>query len=566
MLLKRLTLLAVCMLVLAAGPALAGTLEDVAADLQPVSGYVVLPVQNEFLIDLDASKGVVVGDLFAVVQPGEKITHPVTGETLGTLDVRKGVLQVTQVKSGFSHALLLEGAGQVSRGDVIRRFANLRATFLDYTGRGESFYSDLKGALPGLDWQDYAVAQSSRPAQPGAIQAGNADLVVVLDNQQLAVRDGAFRLLHAYPSPVTTQPAVSAPMQQVPSANAPYRLEAAPVAPAGGVRYEATFPGFKTAGSLGFPAVTSAFVQHNSQLLMVASDGKVIKLFSVAEKLQLLGELQLADLAQVVSLCWWQPKGDELYLAVTGWKQPSISSAIYAFKNGRLQAVEESLPKFYGSFDRNGDGRQELLLSQNFDRDRVWGTLINQVIVKGEGITSAGLDFKLPHRFTVVGSLMADLTGNGKPETVFVRGGLLYVYDGTKKLFRSPKIMGGTLSRFIYEKDPNARETETSYAAFEISPVAADLDKDGRLELLTVASEGPLLTAPGLDAGVKKSWLAVLKKRDGMFVKGTLGEELEVPLQGLAVAGDRVLFVATETGSIFGEGGESQVLVFPLAR
>jgi hypothetical protein len=65
---------------------------------------------------------------------------------------------------------------------------------------------------------------------------------------------------------------------------------------------------------------------------------------------------------------------------------------------------------------------------------------------------------------------------------------------------------------------------------------------------------------------VKKSWLSVLKKRDGMFVKGTLGEELEVPLQGLAVANKQVLFVATETGSIFGKGGESLVLVFPLAH
>jgi hypothetical protein len=51
-----------------------------------------------------------------------------------------------------------------------------------------------------------------------------------------------------------------------------------------------------------------------------------------------------------------------------------------------------------------------------------------------------------------------------------------------------------------------------------------------------------------------------------MFVKGTLGEELEVPLQGLAVSGKRVLFIATESGSIFGKGGESQVLVFPLAH
>jgi hypothetical protein len=127
-------------------------------------------------------------------------------------------------------------------------------------------------------------------------------------------------------------------------------------------------------------------------------------------------------------------------------------------------------------------------------------------------------------------------------------------------------MMGGTLSRFIYEEQPFARETSTNFAAFEVPPVAADLDGDGQLELLSVASDTGAISAPGIDPGVKKSWLAVLKYRDRMFVKGTLGEELEVPLQGLTVTGKDVLFVATDSGTIFGKGGESQVLVFPLAN
>lgn len=565
MFIKRLTLFAASMLLLTAGPLLAGTLEDLAKDFQPVSGYVVLPTQNEFLIDLDASHGVAVGDLFAVVQPGEKITHPVTGAVLGTLDVRKALLQITKVKAGYSHARAVNGASQVARGDVIRRFANLGVAFYDYTGRGESFYSDLIAVLPALEWQDYATAQASRPAKPEAA-VGSADLLVILDDQGLSVRDGAYRLLHNYPSPVAKQAAVSVPLQRVPGSAAPYRLEAAPAVPVGGLRYEANFPGFKSSGSIGFPVVIADFVQHGAQLLMAASDGKSIKLFVVGEKLQQKVELQLADLAQVASLSWWQPTADKLYLAVTGWRKPNISSAIYVYSDGQLHAVEQSLTQLLGSFDQDGDGRKELLLSQDFDRDQVWGTRIKEVSIKGSKVSFAGLDFKLPHRFTVVGSLMADLTGDGMPEIVFVRGGLMYVYSGTKKLYRSPKMMGGTLSRFIFDEDPNAKETETNYAAFEVAPVVADLDGDGQLEVLAVASEGSLLTAPGIDAGVKKSWLSVLKKRNGMFVKGTLGEELEVPLQGLAVAGDRVLFVATETGSVFGEGGDSQLLEFPLAQ
>lgn len=563
MFLKRLTLLAACVLLLTAGPAIAGTVEDLAQDLKPVSGYVVLPVQGEFLIDLDASKGVAVGDLFAVVQPGEKIVHPVTGAVLGTLDVRKGLLQVTQVKTGYSQARPVGAAGQIARGDQIRRFENLQATFWDYTGKGEAFFAQVKEALPALNWQDYAAAQASRPAQPAAPAAAGLDLLLVLDGNKLTVRDGSFGILRAYPSPAGMQPAVSAPLQSA----APYKLEAAPQAlTVSGVRYEATFPGFKSLGALGFAAVMGDFLEVDGQLLLAATDGKTIKLLEVGEAMSPLAEVMPSDLAQVLSLHWWQPAADQACLAVTGWKDNKLSSSLYLFADGRLTLVKEFLPYLFGSFDRNGDGQRELLLTQSFDREMVWGTLIREGRLAGRNFTTQDLSFELPPRFTVGGSLMADLTGDGKPETVFIRGGLLYIYAGTKQLYKSPKMMGGTLSRFLFEEQPYARETEMNYAAFEVPPVAADLDGDGRLELLAIASDTGMLAAPGLTPGVRKSWLAVLKKRDGMFVKGTLGEELEVPLQGLAVAEDRVLFVATEAGSIFGKGGESQLLVFPLAH
>ena len=562
MFLKRLTLLAVCMLLLA-GPALAGTLKDLTADLQPVSGYVVLPVQNEFLIDLDASQGVVVGDLFAVVQPGEKIIHPVTGAVLGTLDVRKGVLQVTQVKSGYSHAQAIGAAGKIARGDQIRRFENLRGAFWDYTGKGEAFFAQVKEALPALNWQDYAVSQAAKPAQPEASAAAGLDLLIVLDGNKLTLRDGAFGILRTYATPVTLQASVTAPLQ----VSAPYKLEAAPQPISGsGVRYEATFPGFKSLGALGFPAVMADFLDADGRLLLAATDGKTIKLLEVGEEATPLAEVMPSDLAQVLSLHWWQPSADKTCLAVSGWKDNKLSSSLYLFVDGRLVLVEENQGYMFGSFDRDGDGRRELLLAQGFDRDYVWGTKIKEGRLSNRKFSLRGLSIKLPRRFTVSGSMMADLTSDGKPETVFVRDGLLYIFAGTKQLYKSPKMMGGTLSRFIYDEQPYARETETNFAAFEIPPVAADLDGDGRLELLAIASDTGLMAAPGISSGVKKSWLAVLKKRDGMFVKGTLGEELEVPLQGLAVASDRVLFVATETGTVFGEGGESQLLVFPLAH
>ncbi|MEZ4601688.1 MAG: hypothetical protein R2940_18005 [Syntrophotaleaceae bacterium] len=565
MFIKRMSFLAL-LLLLSVVPALAGTIDELAKDLKSVSGYVVLPVQGEFLIDLDASQGVKTGDLFAVVQAGEKITHPVTGKVLGTLDITKGVLQVTQVKGGYSHARPVGAAKDIQRGDQIRRFENLRAAFWDYTGKGESVFAQVKEALPALDWQDYASAQKTKPGEPAPPKSGSVDLVLVLDAHKLTVRDGSFGILRTYPAPESAQPvaAASAPVQ---AAAVPYKLESAPAAAApAGVRYEAAFPGFKAVGAIGFPTVTSDFINDGTKLLLAASDGVTIKIMGVGASLNPVAETKTADLAQVLALHWWQPAAGQLYLAMSGWQDSQLSSALYKLDGNRLTLVEKFLPQMFGTYDRDGDGRRELLLAQNFDRSMVWGTLIKEGTLKGKSLSLKEVSFELPQRFTVAGSLMADITGNGQQETIFVRDGLLYIYSGTKQLYKSPKMMGGTLARIIYEEQPNARETNINYAAFEIPPVAADLDGDGQLELLAVASDTSLLSAPGLDPGVKKSWLAVLKYRDNMFVKGTLGEELEVPLQGLTVNGKDVLFIATEKGTIFGKDGESQLLVFPLAN
>ncbi|ABA90356.1 hypothetical protein Pcar_3121 [Syntrophotalea carbinolica DSM 2380] len=551
------------------GTAAAGTLEGLVKDLQPVPGYVVLPVQDEYLIDLDATKDLVVGDLFNVVQAGEKIIHPVTGKVIGTLDTSKGVLQVTRIKDGFSHTKAISSHSAIKRGDSIRRYSGLRAAFWDYTGKAEGFFSSLKAALPALNWQDFAAAQAEKPARPGAATTA-ADLLVVATRDGITVRDANFKVVRAYPLPAELQPAVSAPLQAAaPVAPAtPYRLEAParPVASPYGVQYDISMPGFQTLGALGFSAVMADFVRFRNEQLMAVTDGTIIKLYKAGEKMVPVAEFQPATMPQVFALHWWQPAAGELYLAVSAWKENSLTSTVYRYENQTFTPVGKHLPYSLGSFDRDGDGRRELLLAQTFDNESFWGTIVRELQLRNGELETRDLDFELPRRFTVGGSLMADLDGDRKPETVFIRNGLLYVYSGTKQRYKSPKMMGGSLSGIIFEEQPDARETETHTVSFEVPPIAVDLDHDGSVELLTVASESSFMSAPGITPNIGKSWLAVVKFRDGMFVKGTLGEELDLPLQGLTLDQQRVLMVATQPGSVFGKNGDSQLLVFPLVK
>lgn len=100
----------------------------------------------------------------------------------------------------------------------------------------------------------------------------------------------------------------------------------------------------------------------------------------------------------------------------------------------------------------------------------------------------------------------------------------------------------------------------------EIAPAAADLDGDGRPELVAVTSEGSLVGAPGIAPSIKNTRLEVVKYRDGMFVKGSFGEIQGDPVQGLSIAQGRLLFLSTKTGSFLGRGSKSRLLAYPLSR
>jgi len=590
--LLTLSLLSISTLASAAG------IDDISKDFNPLSGYVIMPVQGEFLIDLDASRGVAVGDLFSVVKPGEKIIHPVTKEVLGSLDEVKGLLQVTRIKSGYSYARPIGETKGVAKGDPVRRYENVSAALWDYTGQGEALFAELKTSLPALEWQEYAVAQAQRPPVPAAPAKGGPQLLFILRHDGLEVRDGfGFQAIRAYPLPSTAAsgPAVSpsapavtpAPVPvptptsteqrlqaleqqlagQAGAPQAPYRLEQPAAKPAAGVAYQTTFPGFQSLGNLPWMTTMADFIQDGERMLLAATDGKEIRIFTAGDSLKPLAQGDTSYVAQILALRWWRPApGDELRLAVTTWNDHRVESALFTLRGDQLILLQEHIPYLLGTFDRNSDGSPELLLGQNFDNSTFFGVQIKSLTLAKEKLTEEDPGFSLPQRFTVQGSLFADMTGDGRLETIFVRDGLLYIYDGGNEIYRSPKQMGGSLSTAIFQINPNARDIITDFASFEVPSVAVDLDGDGSLELLTIASDRSSLTGSSIGPGVKKSWLSVLKFRDGMFVRGNLGEELDMPLQGLAVAPGRVLFVASEPGSILGQGGSSHLLSFPLAQ
>jgi hypothetical protein len=271
------------------------------------------------------------------------------------------------------------------------------------------------------------------------------------------------------------------------------------------------------------------FITYDNQLLMASTNGVEIEIYTVTDTISPLAQGAPEYPGQVLSLKWWQPsENGPLYLAVVSWADKAVNADIFTLKGKNLTPTVERIPRILGAFDLDGDKRPETLLSQRFDGENFFGGNIKQLKLINGRVKYVKFSKPLPRRFTVLGSLFADLTGDGQTETAFIRNRILYIYNGKTLLYRSPKHMGGSLSFLTYVVDPTFKNIQTTSASIE------------------------------------KSWLEILKYRDERFVKGTLGEEFDTPLQGLAVNDRRVLMVTTEPGDILGKGRASHLLAYLL--
>lgn len=553
-----------CLLLIATVPSSGAAVpEEIARDFAPLSGYVVMPADGEFLIDRGAADGIAAGDLFSVVRPGEQIVHPVTGKALGTLDRVKGFLQVTRVRPGYSHARPLEVREKIVSGDVIRRYELIPAAFLDTTGRGKPIYERLRTALPGLEWRIVAAHADGKASLPEGTM-----LAFVLESGRLEVR-GPDQILRSYEIEGGKGGGTLPPTASRESADKSPEGRGMLSGGGGGAVGKGSSADFAVRGELPAGTIMADFVRDGDRLLLAVTDGTRIDVFAVGDNLVRLGGGEPPRSGHVYSLHWWKPQPDGTPLlaatvavdeneAYSPTASQTVIGVVFTLPEGHLTPIPGELPYLLGSFDRDGDGIPETLLGQSFDRDIFFGDRVREIRLKEGTLAIGEPSFPIPRPFSVQGTLFADLTGDARPETVFVRNRTLFVYQGTKLLYESSRQMGGSLSVLTYDLNPRAKDRLTTTVAFEVPPVAVDLDGDGRLELVAIASEG----TGALGLGIRKSWLATLDYRDGRFVRGTLGPELETPLQGLYLDRNGVYVVATHPPSALTRQKRKSLLLF----
>ena len=539
-------------------------LNRIAADFRNVGGYVVETSGNESIIDLDSSHGVVLGDIFCVFKPGRNLIHPVTGKVIGALEETKGFLKITRIKTGYSFARKITMDADIGPGDAVRRYENLPALFWDYSGKAKALGSRLETALPWLKWEPYDAAQRSRPESLTTPPAERPALYFVFNGNEMDVRGPDFARLHRYVLADTNAGVLNvSPLALKPMEPGKSPLNAS-VETTGG--YSAAYGNPGIIGKLPGLTVMSDFIRQEGRLWLATTDGSKLNIFSVTDAPALLATTAIPYRGQILALKWWQPEGRRTLLAVTCWADHKMASLIYALEPSGLTLVRERIPRILGTFDLNGDGSPETLWGQISNRDEFYGRDIKTLALTGGEIGLAEPELDLPRPFPVLGSQIGDVTGDGSPEAVFIRNGILQVYSGNKRLYSSPKIMGGSISVLTYELDPTAKDAMTRSVFIEVSPVIRDIDGDGRMEILAVSTDRSWIGAPGIGAGIDEGRIVALKYDNGRFQVGKIAGPIGGPVQGLAALDKDILFVTSEPGSYLGENRESQLLSVPLAR
>jgi len=530
---------------------------------QPLSGYVVDTVEGHVLIDFGKSSPVSPGDLFTISTRGKEIVHPVDKKVLGHVKSVQALLQVVKVEEAFSYTQPLMGAENVQAGQSVRRFGHMKAVFWDYTGRDETLYQDLTAAAPHLLWKNFHQSQKAKPDQPGPLSGHPAtQLYFVKKAGKLEVRGPYFSLIHAYPldGGKAAEPPAPGTEKRAQAAAPRQDIQGHEVA------YQETFSQLHTIASLEEPVVMADFLSGSGARLMAFSNGKSISVAAVGTELKRQASARPDYPGRVLSLSWWAPGDDDrLYVVANIWYNRSIQSAVFVYSEKGLSCVQERMSKLLSAFDTDGDQMPETLLAQQYDANTIFGRRIWEGRLADGAIQWAQTDIALPRQFRVTGSTLADVTGDGAVEIIFIKKNTLFIYDHNHQaLYKSSVQVGGSQSSLLYKPDTSAQNAVSNSVVFELSPLARDIDHDGIPEIVLPACQQGFLGSITGQGDTAQSKILVLDYRQNRFGQGSLGGFVDGSIQGLTIADATAYLVSLQKSGSFSGNGRSLVASFPL--
>ncbi|MBF0453003.1 MAG: hypothetical protein HQK75_20040 [Candidatus Magnetomorum sp.] len=496
-------------------------------DLSSITGYIVKAQSlDTYIIDLDAQDGIMTGDLFSVITEKESLTHPITENIIGKLDDVKAILRVTQIKKGYTFSTVVKmiTAGVIHPGDTVKRYNQIQTKFIDQTGNGKQLYTLLLKQLPHFAWQPYLKiipTDNSIPKKNNITQ-----LNLFFHQKGLEIKDSDNRLIHYYPH--TELYIRQSPMEG--SSNLIYSDPSFEMSDA-----FQSYPSFQALGDIDEFVQTADFIVNEDQLFMAAADHKRISIFHIANHyITKVAETPVPMQHHPVYLNWWRPNTiSKPHLTVTFWNNQDIESKIYVFHEKSLSTLAYGINYHLASYDTNYDGNPETLLGQSMDRETFWNNRTYRLLYFNRALRLSRR-FRTPGSFTVYGSILGDMTGDGYLETIWVRNGILRIYQGKSFLYKT-YVGDFPTQRVSYDIDPVAKKTLFRDVSIYPKPVFYDLNNDHHPELFVIHSERPFLSQIGFSSQAVRTWIKCIRYHNKMFYSQRVSRVFDSNIQAATI-------------------------------
>lgn len=572
--LRRVSILIVFCLLMACLPALLTSVfaAPVSARFSSLSGYLVQAGSRGLVIDCGRKKGVAVGDLFAVLQPGPPLVHPVTGRPLGTQERLVASLKVARVEPDYAICRPLNRYQKValSRGLRVKRFAQMAAVFIDLNGNGTDIFSRVREALPQLNWSDYGVGLRLRQTlnRPGALGAMGYDLYVVNQGSKLTFYNGDQELVAAWNSNSFIAPAASATagLRKDSGADGRYGLSTDD-------QDQVLLKHYRELAkvTLVVKGMDVGDLENDGHPEMVFTDGEKIYVYEITPKaLKYKYRYHFQRFGSIINIQVGDITGDhkdEILVNTFKETEDGFSSFVVAKRDGKFRIVADHIPFVMGLLGgRSVADKGVYFVGQVFAHETLFGGQVSQLKLLDGKVKSTG-KFVVPLEFTLPGAVYADVNNDHIKELCFINShNFLEIYQGSKRLWVSEERLAGSLQNVQYEVGTE-KVSYTEKRQISTPLKVCDVDGDGVSELLATDNESEMSTAIGDYGFLNKGNIKMIKNSGRGFAVRKVTGIIDGPLQGLQIIdGELVCAMVKRGDDLLKLSGTTYLLAFPLPK
>ncbi len=546
----------------------AANLED---GFKPVSGYLVQTGTAGVIIDCGQRKGVSIGDLFAVLERGKPLIHPVTGQTLGTREKVKIVLKVIRVEADYSicHPLKRYFGVIPTPGSPVKRFAVMPALFIDLNGTGIELFSRLRDALPQLSWADYKTGlKLQQTLQNGGPARLGYDFYVVNQGLNLTLYNGDNGLIRTIDTRQFSSPEGTAhnPEQKRlrEKSNGRYRFSTTD-------SDNLLLTQYRQIAKLNLvvKSLSTGDLDNDGQPEIVFTDGENIYIYQISDHgLKYKYRYHFNKWGSIINVVVGDISGDhraEIMVNVFKESEDGFSSFVISENLGKYRIQQDNIPFIMSLLGgRSVADKGVYFVGQGFAEKEFYDHQVAQLELKNNKVSSRG-KFSVPAGFTLPGALYCDINNDRIKELCFInRQNFLEIYQGRRRLWISSERLAGSLQSVQYEVG-TPRVSYTEKRSINPSLISYVVNSNGAKELLLIDNESDMSTAVGEYGRLNKSHIKTLRSNGKDFTLQKMTGQLSGSIQGLQIVNGELLCAMVKRGDdLMKLTGSTCLLAFPL--